>query len=411
MAVFLAANIWAANAQSYNSLIATRVVGGLGGGIIEAIGPLIVSELFPQHQLGRAMVTYIGFLSIGSGLGPVSAGLIGTHLGSWRWFFGLCSILIGVNLITSILMLPETSYAAEWDIVGSDMIKDDSSAEVNAENVEEGKTPIVTTAAAQSSESTGSFEMWKARSFFLPWNMADITRPSNTRWPAIALLLEPFTLLLTPAVIITTLVFGVNIGWTVIISIVLATVYQSPPHLWSAQDVGLLNMAPVVGLFLGLPFGGYFADLLSTRAKKLAGGYHNPRSRLPLVIMGALVSPTGCLVIGFSLRPDNFSWIGTAIGWAMLTFGLTGASNVMVTYAVDTFRTRAGHVGVLVNVVKNCIGFGLSYGSFDWYLAAGPVNQLGTMAGIQWALYLLVIPLYYYHKRLYELSLPIIEKI
>jgi MFS family permease len=82
MAVFLAANIWAAKADSYNSLIATRIVGGLGGGIIEALGPLIVSELFPEHQLGRAMVTYIGFLAVGSGLGPISSGLIGAHLGS-----------------------------------------------------------------------------------------------------------------------------------------------------------------------------------------------------------------------------------------------------------------------------------------------------------------------------------------
>jgi MFS family permease len=73
MVVFLAANIWAAKAESYNSLI-------------ETLGPLIVSELFPEHQLGRAMVTYIGFLAVGSGLGPISSGLIGTHLGSWRWF-------------------------------------------------------------------------------------------------------------------------------------------------------------------------------------------------------------------------------------------------------------------------------------------------------------------------------------
>jgi hypothetical protein len=184
-----------------------------------------------------------------------------------------------------------------------------------------------------------------------------------------------------------------------------------PPYLWPAQEVGLLNIALVVGLILGLPFGSYFADLLITPATKLAGGYHNPHSRLPLIIMGFLISPTRCKVIGLCLRPDHFSWVGTAIGWSTLNFGLTGASNIMVTYSVDTFRARASHVGVLINVVKNCIGFGISYGSFDWYLAAGPVSQMGTMAGIQWALYLLVIPLYFFHKRLYELSLPIIEKI
>jgi hypothetical protein len=67
--------------------------------------------------------------------------------------------------------------------------------------------------------------------------------------------------------------------------------------------------------------------------------------------------------------------------------------------------------GYLSNVVKNCIGFGMSYGTYDWYLSAESVNQFGTMAEIQWALYLLVVPLYFFHKRLYEFSLPIIKKI
>jgi MFS family permease len=82
MLVFLAANICAAKADSYNSLIATRIVGGLGGDIIEALGPLIVSEFFLEHQLGRAMVTYIRSLAVGSGPSPISSGFIGTHLGS-----------------------------------------------------------------------------------------------------------------------------------------------------------------------------------------------------------------------------------------------------------------------------------------------------------------------------------------
>jgi hypothetical protein len=214
------------------------------------------------------MVTYIGFLAGGSGLGPVSSGLTGTHLDSWRWFFGLCSILIRINLITSILMLPEISYATEWDTVGIDMVKDDVGKELNVETAEEGRTPSVPAAV----EGTGSWELWKARSFFLPWNMADITRPKNTRWPAIALLLEPFTLILSPAVIITTLIFGVNIGWTVIMSIIFATVYQQPPYLWTAQDIGRLNISPLASLIIGLPFGGYFADMLSTWATKRAGG-------------------------------------------------------------------------------------------------------------------------------------------
>ena len=56
MVCFLASNIWAAKANSYDSLLATRFVGGFSGGVIEALGPFIVSECFHEHQLARAMV-------------------------------------------------------------------------------------------------------------------------------------------------------------------------------------------------------------------------------------------------------------------------------------------------------------------------------------------------------------------
>ncbi|KAH8671768.1 major facilitator superfamily domain-containing protein [Tricladium varicosporioides] len=393
MAIFLMSNIWAANAESYNSLLGSRLLGGLSGGIVEALGPFIVSECFPQHQLARAMVVYVGFLAAGSAIGPILAGAIASGLHSWRWFFGISSIAIGINLITCILMLPETThlmedYLARDVITGATVAKNDISC---LEDVNSSGNSM------QAREVYSLKNLWIERSFFLRFSF--IKEKENP----VKLFLAPFPLLLTPAVLISTIIFGLMIGWTALTSIVISNVLSAPPLLWKPWQVGLINLGPLLGLLVGLPLGGALADSLSIRAEKKAKGEHDPRSRLPAVIIGALISPAGCLVIGFSLQ-NQLHWIGIAIGWAMLAFGLTASANILLTYSVDCFRTRAGHVGVLVNVVKNGLAFGVSFASMDWFSRVGPAAQFGTMAGMLWVGYLAIIPLYFYSQSLVRMS-------
>ena len=88
----------------------------------------------------------------------------------------------------------------------------------------------------------------------------------------------------------------------------------------------------------------------------------------------------------------------------MLAFGLTASANVMLTYAVDCFRAHALHVGVLVNVVKNSIAFGVAFASVPWYTAMGPLRMFGIMAGLSWAAYLFVIPAWLWSRTLIRWS-------
>jgi MFS family permease len=395
MAIFLAANIWAAKAQSYGSLMGSRFIGGFSGGVIEALGPFIVSETFPEHQLARAMVVYVGFLAAGSAIGPIWAGGIASSLHSWRWFFGTSSIATAINFISCILMLPETTHIAE----DYSMETPGASLDTKTEGqIDVGCVENITGENVDESERGQSLtNLWIERSFFLRNNYV---KPKQGPFRSF---IQPFPLILAPPVLITTLVFGLTIGWTALMSIVTSNIYQMPPMLWGPRQIGFMNFGPLIGLLVGLPLGGVLADLLSNMAGKRSNGEHDPRRRLPAVILGALISPVGCIVIGFSFQ-NHFHWIATAIGWAMLAFGLTASANVLLTYSVDCFRTRAGHVGVLVNVVKNSLAFGVSFASMDWYFKAGPAAQFGTMAGLLWAAYLLIIPLYFYSHAMVKFS-------
>ncbi|PVH68841.1 putative MFS transporter [Cadophora sp. DSE1049] len=395
MVIFLGANIWAGKAQSYNSLLGSRFVAGLANGSIEALGPLIVSECFHEHQLARAMVVYVGFLAAGSAVGPIVAGGIASGLNNWRWFFYVSAIAIVVNLISAILMLPETTHTP--NDYSPNGLSPTPEREKDGSSHDEDTTERGITISSSAQENQSLKSLWLKRSF--------TTRflHGKKKENPVKLFLQPFPMFLAPPVLITTIVFGLTIGWTVLTSIVVSNVYVAAPYLWKSWQIGLINFGPLVGLSIGLPLGGLTADMLSKAALKRSHGEHDPRSRLPALVLGGLISPSGCLVIGYTLERD-LHWIGAAVGWGMVAFGLTASANVLLAYTVDCFRMRAGHVGVLVNVAKNALGFGVSFASMNWYYSTGPATQFGTMAGLLWAGYLCVIPLYIYSHSLVRFS-------
>jgi MFS family permease len=69
-------------------LFATRIFVGIGEGGYGPAAPTILSDLFPIETRGRIMAIFCAAIPVGSALGYVIGGLIGSHLG-WRWAFYL----------------------------------------------------------------------------------------------------------------------------------------------------------------------------------------------------------------------------------------------------------------------------------------------------------------------------------
>jgi EmrB/QacA subfamily drug resistance transporter len=86
LCVFLAGSMLAGISWSFASLIAFRILQGLGGGMIMPVGMAMVVRAAGPGRVGRAM----GILGIaqllGPVLGPVLGGLLVEH-GGWRWIF------------------------------------------------------------------------------------------------------------------------------------------------------------------------------------------------------------------------------------------------------------------------------------------------------------------------------------
>ena len=103
-AVFVVGSLLCALAWNELSIIAFRVVQGVGGALIMANSGAVIADLYPRERRGRAYgFTSLGWM-IGAVLGVVLGGLIVTYV-SWRWIFwinvptGILAIAVALRVL------------------------------------------------------------------------------------------------------------------------------------------------------------------------------------------------------------------------------------------------------------------------------------------------------------------------
>ncbi|MFP4168450.1 MAG: MFS transporter [Desulfonatronovibrionaceae bacterium] len=102
-------------------LIAFRVLQGLGGVFLQALGMALVVEVFPLYERGRALGLIGGVVSVGLSSGPALGGIIIGTLG-WNWIFWI-NIPIGALAIYTLLRyVPSSGGRKEkqgFDLIGT----------------------------------------------------------------------------------------------------------------------------------------------------------------------------------------------------------------------------------------------------------------------------------------------------
>lgn len=107
LALFTVASMLCGAAWSTGSLIAFRVLQGIGGGAIQPVGQALLYSIFPREEQGRAMA----LVGMGAMLGPVVGPTLGGYLVEyvdWRSIFYV-NLPVGIiAVIAGLLILRET---------------------------------------------------------------------------------------------------------------------------------------------------------------------------------------------------------------------------------------------------------------------------------------------------------------
>ena len=104
---------------SIGSLIAFRVLQGVGGGMLVPVGTAMLYRAYPPNERARASSILSIPSVLGPALGPVLGGVITTHT-SWRFIF-LINVPIGIAaFVFGLLYLKESSepMAGRFDVPG-----------------------------------------------------------------------------------------------------------------------------------------------------------------------------------------------------------------------------------------------------------------------------------------------------
>lgn len=384
LAILFGANVWGAHATTYNSVLGARVLQGFGGGAVEALGPAIVADctsvcyskliaVFFLHERGSKMSIYTFFLAAGSSFGPIINGWIGEKL-SLQWFWWLCAITTGVNLLAAIFFLPETNYKRNHLI--------DSTGDLH---------PIPDNSVYPNTGNTyGNKGMTLAK-------ILKFHAPSQPISAFPKIFLRPFPLIVVPAVLWAVLIYGNFLAWVVASDIQKSVFFPQPPYLMTLGETGSTSVASLLGIACGALAGGFVSDKIAQRSTRRNNGIREPEHRLPALLPAAIAAPIGCIIFGTTFA-HNTHWIGPVVGLFFQNFALACGPNVALTYVVDGYLPWAGEAMVTVNALKNLTAFGMSYGAVPWLMEAGWEKMWGAATGICGAVILLSVPMYVFGK-------------
>ena len=248
-----------------------------------------------------------------------------------------------------------------------------------------------------------------------PWN----GRLRHENWLNVAI--RPFILFAYPSILWSTLVYSLSIGWLIVLSESISTVFENrATYSFTPLQAGLVYTSPFVGGVLGTAVAGKVSDIIVRYMSRRNDGVYEPEFRLVMAIPIVIATCTGLMGYGWSAE-ERDNWIVPTVFFGIISFGCSLGSTTSITFAVDSYRQYAGEALVTLNFSKSKssvpdgqhlalvlmwsisdIFHGLVFSLFfnDWLDADGMKDTFVAIGGIQLALLLISTPaMYIWGKR------------
>ncbi|KAG4412730.1 hypothetical protein IFR04_014127 [Cadophora malorum] len=367
--------IWLAVAAetTYVPFIIGRAFLGLFEAPIEAIVPSTVTDIFYLHERGEKISIYgLGVLG-GNEIGPlVSAFIIQTL--SMRWAFFIVAISILINQITLIFAMPETKFIGNRPQIKAPQASSDEKRSCNDRASVQSQVP--------------------KKSYFQSLAFCPVVDHSVSLRKTF---LRPFVLMSYPTVLWSSIVYGMSLGWNVVLGASVAQLFAPPPYLFNSGAQGLIFVSPFIGSLVGTYLCGPLADNIANWATKKNRGIREPEMRLPACAIAVVLTFFGALIASLTYQAHTH-WAGPIVGFGVLSAGAQMGATLAMAYSLDCHKELSGELMVTISCLKSLIAWIWTWVINDWIASDGIVVVFMTIASVNVAVYLTTIIFYFKGK-------------
>ncbi|KAG0649296.1 MFS transporter cpaT [Hyphodiscus hymeniophilus] len=323
--------IGCALAPNIGSLIAFRLLGGIGGAGCLTIGGGVIADLFHADRRGTATAIYTVGPLFGPIVGPICGGFVGQRIG-WRWIFWILLITASVLTIGIAITNKETNPRVLMQRKVKRLQK-----ELNR--------PDLRSCYDTGPKQPASQILWHG--MLRPWKM----------------------LFLSPIIFLLSLYMAVTYGLLYLLFTTITTVFINT-YNWQPDICGLAYIGLGIGFLLGLGVVAKISDATVVRMTKANNGVFEPEMRLPACIFFAFFIPMTFFWYGWS-ADKGVHWIVPIIGLIPFGFGMMGIFIPIQTYTIDSFPTFAASGIAALTVSRSIFGAFLPLAGPTMYASLG----------------------------------------
>ncbi|PSR88624.1 major facilitator superfamily domain-containing protein [Coniella lustricola] len=389
MILGLAGNLWFGFAMTPADTIWSQLFVGASESVAEALVQLSLMDLWFEHQAGAAIGIYVLATSIGTYMGSLIASYISQSYLGFRWVGYMGAVFSGGTFVLLYFGLEETSFdRARYTTmhgygVSERVTAGGLDATPNEKKIATTGTDGTATPPVEDAERNGGFAApEKAKSYWQ--RIAIITPASNLDGYGfkqyMQILLHTLKVFTFPAVWYSGIQWGAQNAWLTFYLTVEQDTWYDAPWYYTDGEVGNMNIPSVIGAVLGCCVAGWGSDWFMLWYTRRRGGIMEAESRLWLMILPAIVFPTGMFLFGIG-SGKGWAWPVPYVGLGFIGFGYGCAGDLSMAYLVDAYPEMVLEGMVGVAVINNTIGMIFSFVTSPWMDADG-VTYTFVAAGI-----------------------------
>jgi MFS family permease len=338
-AVFVILVVPQAVARDFKTLVASRIVAGGAGGVLQNGMDGIIADVWPgAAQRSLPVTIYVVGLLAGVSLGPVFGGAI-VHSCSWRWILYIQLLIYGVAFVPLLFTMRETRVA------------------------------VIRARRTRSSADERALST-------TPENPPQTPPISPTRFLYNTVALPAYLLSTEPVVFFFTLLSALSYGVVFMSTQSVIQVFKENYGFLEYQT-GLVQVSVVIGEVLG------FAVCLLQNAWYARTSKSNPERseadlsevRLYASIPASFIGLSGGLFWYGWTSYHSLPWILPTIGLALVGFGVTVVMQAIMMYVTDAYAKYAASASAAVCFGENMFAAFLPLAAQSMY----------TNLGFQWA--------------------------